>query len=281
MGAEYKQLIKPTLCKLCTKPFDDPNWIWERKYDGVRIIAHIGSTVKLQARSGSDKTLVFPDIDIQTTLPSIIDGEVISAHGLSFQDGIQPRVNRQEDIANMARKLPAKFIAFDILELEGKSLAMCPLSERKTILESVLITTSTSEVIDYSTSGTFMYHLAEEQGWEGIVGKDMNGIYEEGKRRWLKVKVWQYGEFWAVGFTNGTGKREGYIGALTLEDKAGIYVGEVGTGFTDHELSTFTSDIKERMARESITKIKVLIKYQERTSAGKLRFPVYMGRLSG
>ena len=140
-------------------------------------------------------------------------------------------------------------------------------------------TDPTSAAIDYSKQGILMFQEAELSDWEGIVGKDLNSVYEEGKRRWLKIKVWQSGEFWAVGFTNGTGKRGGLIGALILEDDYGNYVGEVGTGFTDHELLALTSEIREGISNESLTRLKVSIKYLERTNVGKLRFPVYLGRI--
>lgn len=261
--------MNPELCKLTTEPFCNPDWIWERKFDGTRIIADTNYHT-LTARSGSDKTEIFPELDISTTTSAILDGEVISADGLSFQECIQHRVNRY----SFTIDFPTKYMVFDIMEVDGEDICGLELSNRKDILSEILIPSATCQVVEYYNDGIALYKQAIDNSWEGVVGKNLRSLYEEGKRRWLKIKVWQHGQFWVVGFTNGTGKRSGVIGALELEDNNGNYVGKVGTGFNDLELMEIT-----KMASNS--KFKVDIKYLEYTNSGILRFPVYNGLVKG
>src|SRR4030042_1845698 len=92
------------LCKLIAKPFDDPNIIWERKVDGCRIKLHMDSHgLSLTARSGTDKTNQFPELQVmfkEQHMPITLDGEIVSATGLSFQEWNQRRFNRTKDIEN-------------------------------------------------------------------------------------------------------------------------------------------------------------------------------------
>lgn len=269
-------MIKPMLCKLRTKPFNDPNWIWERKWDGVRMLAFLtpGGGMRLQSRSGKDKTAMFPEIHAPVLGHAILDGEIVSADdSVSFQDFAQRRANRTEDVADMAKELPAKFMAFDILRL-NEDLQNTPLMHRKELLNRLRLEGNV-HVVETHRFGKALWEEAVANNWEGIVGKDLRGNYREGRRDWVKVKTWQNGTFYIVGFEFGAGKRTGLVGSLTLENKNGLPVGHLGTGFSDKQLGKLTM----LMMNQPNSRMPIKVQYQEYTNEGQLRFPSYKGGL--
>ncbi|GAI98086.1 unnamed protein product [marine sediment metagenome] len=242
-------MIKPMKCRDYPKPFSDPNYIWEPKYDGARILAQVNGTgYQLRARSGSDKTKQFPELEFKTRSPCILDGEVVWAgdpEGMHFSY-IQRRINRQNNIQQVQENFPGVFEVFDIIEEDmngiGINLRRVPLGERKTILENILIPSSNVLLAPYYSNGQQLFDMAKENEREGIIGKYLNAGYSEGKREWLKVKVWQEGDFLVVGYTEGTGWRVSTFGALILSDLKGNHVGAVGTG--DLMIGKENSDVK-------------------------------------
>ena len=262
---------------------DVSSCFWERKFDGARVIALVdGKNVSLQARSGSDKTSTFPELRIEARKSRVIlDGEVVSESG-AFSS-IQRRVNRVYDIELASKLLPVKYEVFDILEADGQSYLEESLENRKQLLQEVLVSTDNVGPTRYTEIGYDLWQEAIENSWEGIVGKKKSGIYEPGKRRWFKLKLTQEGEFLAVGYTQGTGKREEFFGALVLIDSNGKYVGQVGTGFDDILLKELTRD----MVREDspfkdnpieatwVKPFKVKVTFLEYTNDGILRFPAF------
>lgn len=278
--------IKPMLCKLATRPFNSPSQVWERKYDGVRILAYCDPDIPvlLMSRSGKDKTTMFPDIQPSVATPCILDGEMVSMdESLNFQEFSQRRGNRSYGIESIALELPAKYIVFDIVNEHMQ------LVDRHKLLCETLVETDNVQIATQYQDGIALFEVAKENAWEGIVGKDTHSVYEQGKRRWLKVKVWQEDEFWINGWTTGEGKRADLPGALCLSNDDGVEVGQVGTGFSNHELlrvlnnllirTDFSVDyhIHNKWLVEKGLRAK--IKYIEVTNDGKLRFPVYLGIL--
>src|SRR5687768_16179387 len=143
-GRKVQHYIAPMLAKESQDPFDDPDWIYEIKWDGYRAVAETGSSVKLYSRNGNSfeysYPLVFNELK-RIKKRMVLDGEIIvlNDHGLpDFQ-------LLQHYEANTHR--PIQFQVFDILALEGKSLVSLPLLERKKILQKNLKVT---EVIRYS-----------------------------------------------------------------------------------------------------------------------------------
>ena len=178
--------IKPMLAKGAPRPtgdeypaiFDDEDYIWEHKYDGIRILPTIdGQVTHLQARSGTDKTLIFPELHIETKVPAILDSEVISAQGLSFQDSIQKRMNRKHDIENMSKLFPSKSMVFDVLEVDGENIEHYSLLSRKMILADILIPTDNAELAPFSKDGKTLWTEVLAQGLEGLVGRTPHRLY--------------------------------------------------------------------------------------------------------
>jgi len=270
------------LCKLKTEAFDDKAWVWQRKHDGLRMRADIDAKagVRLTARSGADKTATFPEI-VQAlaftvdwgACPMTLDGEVVSADGLGFQDGIQPRVNLETGIDEAAERLPARYVAFDLLRAYGIDYSLNVLSFRRGMLD--IARPPCCGRPWSSDSGLWLFETAKAEGWEGVVGKRLDEPYMPHKRKWLKVKVW-VGEdgsevFKVVGWDDGRGRRLGMAGSFHLEDRNG-YVGHVGTGFDAAKLKNLSELVKTANYQ-----VYFKVKYLERTNAGRLRLPVYLG----
>lgn len=294
--------IRPQLCEIKTEPFNDPKYIFEIKYDGIRAISQVDkSGYKLWARSGTDKTSLFPDLDLKTRLPAILDGEIVCIKDGKFQfNAIQHRTNRLSGIEQAVRDYPATYMIFDVLELtepDGtvKNLRGMPLLQRKLLLEAVLVTSPNVQLAPQFTDGIKLFADMRAMGMEGIVGKHIEGTYQEGKRGWYKIKVPQTGQFVVVGHTQGTGWRASTFGALVLADMDMKYVGSVGTGFDNAEIDRIYARLKATEAAgypfardEHIGELALWIKpeiivkvnYLEKTNDGRLRFPSYKGMVN-
>ena len=286
------------LCKLRVAPFDDPLWRWERKLDGCRLRVDIDgrSGIGLTARSGADKTAQFPDVVQALALtvdwgaaPMILDGEVVSADGLSFQEFNQRRMNRTEDVALTAVELPAAYVAFDVLSAWGRDMEPRSLADRLVVLGQVR--PSWCKAPECSDSGVELFKRAVSEGWEGVVGKRLLEPYLPNRRAWVKVKLWHEGVFDCVGYTFGAGKREKLFGALVFQSEDGRLKSEVGTGFDDATLESLLGFMSGRRTSlmlvggampapvgVNVEPFKVRVKYCEVTNAGSLRFPVYLGK---
>ena len=282
--------ISPMLATLVDLPFTRPNWVFEEKYDGVRMLAYKeGKQVSLMSRNGIDRTSRYPEIEaaIQKLKPKTlcIDGEVVvfDARNVSrFQ------------LLQQGKGVP-KYAIFDCLYAEGSDLRKKALSLRRAALEQYVEPSGRlmlSTIL--SPDGLKAFQIASKRGFEGVVCKNLASFYiERRSREWLKVKVHQEDEFVIGGFTRPTGSRQ-YFGALLLgvysRNKL-IYTGKVGTGFDEKTLaslyrkfrplirpnSPFTSEVHERNATFLSPKLVAQLSFTEWTKDGKLRHPVYLG----
>lgn len=289
-------MIKPMLCERRPDPFNNDRYLWETKYDGIRIIAGVQGGYSLQARSGTDKTNLFPELNLETKVSAVLDGELVCyKEGKLVFNGIQHRANRINNVTLASREHPATYEVFDILMADGQDLQHLPLTKRKEILKSVLVPTNNVRVAPCYADGIFLFQEAMDNHTEGVVGKLKTGTYRQGKRDWIKVKAIQSGEFTICGYTEGTGWRASTFGALVLgkyHDDGFAYVGSVGTGFDEDEIrKLFTKMLSLRRSvcpfgrePEKATWIKpvidVLVQYLEMTGDGRLRFPSYKGMIN-
>jgi len=283
--------VSPMLATLVEEPFSRKGWVFEEKYDGVRILAYKeGNKVTLLSRNGIDRTSRYGAIAAElATLDSdtlLVDGEVVvfDVHQVSRFQLLQQGKGK------------AQYAVFDCLYKNGKDLRREPLVSRRQALE-LAINASAGAVrpaARLAGDGIAAFDRATKRGFEGVVGKDSSARYIEGRSRsWLKVKVNQREEFIIAGFTAPEGSRR-YFGALLLgsyhHDQL-QYVGKVGTGFDDEILgslhqrmkglkrakSPFASDVKEKSATFVSPQLVAEIAFTERTKDGKLRHPVYLG----
>ncbi len=278
------------LATLVDAPFNKPNWIYEEKYDGVRMLAYKeGSKVTLISRNAIDRTARYPKIAeaLAKLKPDTLalDGEVVIFD--------EDKVSRFQSLQKSDGR--PTYALFDCIYCDGKDLRKAPLSERRRALEqSVKPSANLMLSTRLDADGIKAFEIAKKKGYEGLIAKDLSSKYVSGRSpAWLKVKVRKEDEFVIGGFTAPSGSRH-HFGALLL----GIYthgkleyVGKVGTGFDEETLkslhkkfdslkrtsSPFGSDVRERDATFVAPKLVAQIGYTEWTSDGKLRHPVYLG----
>jgi bifunctional non-homologous end joining protein LigD len=286
--------LRPMLATLTDEPFDDPNWVFETKWDGFRAIAAARpGHASLYSRNGNDISRRYPAICEALTAirhQAVLDGELVAldAHGRSRFQLLQ-NVGR-----NHARLL---YCVFDLLYLNGKDLRGKTLLERKALLKRVL---PKSRLLLYSEhvvgDGIKAFNRAKRAREEGVMAKLASGRYHSGERtrEWLKVKASQEQEVVIVGFTAPRRSRK-YFGALLFavrEGKGWKYAGRAGTGFDAETLRSvhaklvpLISDqkpITEKvpdLARTTWVKPKLVaeVKFTEWTAAGEMRHPVFLG----
>ena len=284
--------VKPMLATLVGEPFHAPGWVYEEKYDGIRIIAaKDGARVRLVTRNLIDRTADFPEVAAAIAkLPAptlLLDGEVVV---------FDPKgVSRFQLFGADARRRPV-YVVFDILFARGRDLRALPLAERRAILEKEVRPGGPLRLAKRLASDGFKaFEMARERGLEGIVAKDAASTYETGKRSpaWRKVKVRAQEEFVIGGYTAPEGART-HFGALLIGAFDGgklRYAGKVGTGFTGKTLadlaqrfaplrrptSPFVDAPRMRDATWVEPELVAQIGFMEKTGDGRLRHPVFLG----
>ena len=286
--------VKPMLATLVGEPFQRAAWVYEEKYDGYRILAYKeASRVTLLSRNGKDRTETFADVahavQALATRTLLLDGEVVAFD--------RRGVSRFQLLQNL--KTPPRYAAFDCLYKDGKDLRRQPLSDRRAALEQVVKEKSGKNADVFlsarlSDNGLKAYQAAKRKGFEGVVAKDASSPYVEGRSRyWLKFKVRQEDEFLIAGYTAPEGSRK-YFGALLLGAYDGadvIYVGKVGTGFSQETLGRLYKKFqpliraeppvvtppRERNVTYLAPRLVAQISYEELTADRKLRQPAFLG----
>jgi bifunctional non-homologous end joining protein LigD len=237
------------LASLAERPFSDPRWLFEIKYDGVRVLAaRDDARVALYGRAGQDFTARYPEVvTALRALPLtrfVLDGEVVAldeAGRPSFQR-LQNRMHltRPADVERARSTVPVSAVFFDALALDGRDLRRLPLLERKACLALAVPARGVIRYGDHVVErGEAFYEAADEQRVEGVLAKRLDSRYTGGRtREWLKIKCHRRQEFVIGGWTDPQGAR-GLFGALHLgvyEDGRLVYVAKVGTGFDETTL---------------------------------------------
>ena len=292
----------PTLATLTDERFSDPDWIFERKLDGVRGLAFRDrDRIRLLSRNRLSLNNTYPEIvealAQQKTSRFVMDGEIVAFEGrrTSFAR-LQGRSGITDPTAARAAGIPVFYYVFDLLNVDGEDITGRPLLQRKRLLRN---TFSFDDPLRFTThrvkDGESAYRAACERGDEGVIAKLVESTYESGRsRHWLKFKCSRDQEFVVVGYTAPKGSRVG-LGALLLGYYDGadlLYAGKVGTGFDDATLRTLhdrlsrteqkTSPITGGAVRESGArwvrpKLVAQVAFGEWTRDGKLRHPRYLG----
>ncbi|MFO0704869.1 MAG: DNA ligase D [Candidatus Andersenbacteria bacterium] len=293
-------VMKPTLI---AEPFSDPEWLFEIKWDGFRGIAYVqsGTTarsrggsghLKLISRNGLDLLERFPEVaDVGSGLAArqaVVDGEIVAldTKGRSRFEGLKTGGKRS-----------LLYYVFDLLYLDGYDLRNVPLLERKALLRAITRPHPHLKYTDHiEGAGAQFFREVTKAGQEGMVAKEQTSRYESGKRTrtWLKIKQGLGQEFVIGGWQTGQGTRESVVGSLLLgvyQDKKLIPVGRVGSGFAQQELVQLTKRLKRlRVTRSPFTTpvgfravhfvrptLVAQVKFEEWTSDGQLRQPVFLG----
>ena len=232
--------VEPMRATLVREPFDDPDWLFETKWDGFRVEALVGGgRVEIWTRGQQDASRYFgrflePPTWIKARR-AIVDGEVVAFDGKGEPDFalLQQRIRQRTEPPADHRLV---YEVFDLLELDGESLLERPLEERTTRLREILRDDPRVRYSDHVVGrGREAFAAAQERGLEGIVAKDRHSPYLPGRRsdRWRKIKVRPEQELIVGGWTRGTGYAA-ELAALLVgvhEDGELRYVGKVGSGF--------------------------------------------------
>jgi bifunctional non-homologous end joining protein LigD len=306
------RFVEPMKAKLVEKPPATGDWIYELKFDGIRLIAiKDDEKVSLVSRNQNDLSARFPEIvEAIKNLPvneCVLDGEVVALdeEGRSSFQLLQAREME-------GRKSPIYFYAFDLLQLDGKSLVALPLEARKNVLEKLCAGAGDPRIRYSGAIGGDANQLLKEvqrRGLEGIIGKLRNSVYEPGRRSgaWFKLKCVNEQEFVIGGYTPPQGARK-HFGAILVgyhKDRDLVFAGKVGTGFTTKSLAALHKkfraeeragcpfvDLPSKQNGQWVLgitpsmmkkihwinpKFVAEIKFAEWTRDGKLRAPVFLG----
>lgn len=286
-------------------PFDSENHVFELKWDGTRCIAFVDrNNVRLQNRRLLDITHRYPEFQqLKKHLKvksAVFDGEIIV-----LKEGIPnfERLQQREHIEDIRRieilsgLIPAAYVVFDLLYLNGKSLLKKPLIERRDLLKELFPMSENVILSESYSEGRKLFKMALKKGFEGIMAKERTSPYLHGERSgyWLKIKKYFDIDAVVCGYLEGGGSRSGYFGSLILGvyDKGKlIHIGQVGTGLdkeTIKQLYRRLNSMKtDRPPFDTVPELKrrafwcrpeivVRVGYQEWTKDNRLRIPVFKG----
>ena len=293
----------PMLASPAEVPPPGEDWVYERKLDGVRLIAVRGEkNTRLYSRIQRDNSATFPEIVAALNVAAppglVIDGEVVAFDGEQTSFGLlQARLGINDARRSLAIGVPVVFYAFDVLTYAGRDLTQLPLRDRRRILaEAVTYVEPLRLSEERAGSGEVLLREACAAGWEGLIAKRASSRYEPGRRssHWLKLKCVREQEFVIGGFTVSSAAARTGFGALLVgyySDGDLRYAGKVGTGFDHKTLAAIRAALDELALPQSpfvdAPRAKdnrwvepclvAQVGFTEWTRDGKLRHPRYLG----
>jgi DNA ligase D-like protein (predicted ligase) len=224
MPSAFPEWVEPMAATLTQERFTGPEWIVERKYDGIRLLAFKnGNDVRLLSRNRLPQHLPSIAAAVAALPPSdvILDGEVTWSPS-----------TRDDDSARSGQAARSIYYVFDIMWLDGRSVMSQTLDERRALLARLPLRLPLQRVA--ALDGAAPWDTACREGWEGVVVKRRDSIYEHRRSpHWLKMKCEASQELAVGGFTDPQGARVG-LGALLVgyfEGDDFVFAGKVGTGF--------------------------------------------------
>lgn len=228
--ASFPEWLVPMAATLTQERFSGPDWVFEQKFDGIRLLAYKkGSDVQLFSRNHLPQNLPPVQHAIQR-LPHhelILDGEITWPGG------------------------KARYHVFDIMWIDGRNVTSLPLEERRELLAGLPFEEPLHRVVLVEDPSP--WERAQREGWEGVIAKRRGSIYEHRRsKEWLKMKCELSEKFLVGGFTDPQGKRVG-LGALLVgynKDDDFVYAGRIGTGFDTKLLL----DLRARLDKLEIEK---------------------------
>jgi bifunctional non-homologous end joining protein LigD len=264
------------LATLIDKPFDNKEWVFEVKWDGVRAILFLHKTKgisKIVSRNGKTITHRYPEI-IEAVKSSsaiiinckesiILDGEIVvlNKEGRPDFQSHQRRMNVDsiKDIEKLSHKMPATYYLFDILYIDGRNLQSLSFLERRKSLSDVIVQTMKNNnnnrirISDFvDERGIDIFQRIKSMDLEGIIAKNKYSKYIQGARstNWLKIKNIKSQDCVVIGYTRGEGNRQRYFGSLLLaiydiQEKELRFAGHTGSGFDLGQLNEIYSKFQQ------------------------------------
>lgn len=225
----------PMLATLVDKPFEDPGWLYEVKWDGYRALAFSNKgSVELKSRNNKSFNEKFYPVTAAVkswNINAVVDGEIVVVDKSGSTNFSSLQNWRSEADGSLL------FYVFDILWYNGKDLTSLPLIKRKQILKSLPKAEGIRISEDFRGSGIEFFETVKKIGLEGIIAKKADSLYYPGSRskEWLKIKANKRQEMVIGGFTRNEDSRKLFSALLVGAYEHGklIYSGKVGTGFND------------------------------------------------
>jgi DNA ligase D-like protein (predicted ligase) len=267
--SSFPEWLVPMAATLTQERFSGPEWIFERKFDGIRLLAY----------KNRDDVQLFSRNHLPQHLPAIQQAiERFPNHELILDGEITWRGGK------------VAYHVFDIMWLDGRNVTKLPLEERRDLLAQLPFVEPLHRVTVIEDSAP--WERAQREGWEGVIAKRRGSIYEHRRSKaWLKMKCELSQNFVVGGFTDPQGKRVG-LGALLVgyhQDGEFMFAGKIGTGFDTQMLLNLRTQLdKLEIEKPPFTKaiglprlrahwvrpeIVVQVGFIEWTVHGKLRHP--------
>jgi bifunctional non-homologous end joining protein LigD len=296
--------LEPMLAEIGDVAFTRPDWVWEPKLDGYRVLAFIdGTDIRLRSRRGLELAPAFPglveELRKQAAGSMVLDGEIVAfdADGRPSFNVLQnrARLKAPADLKAAEQTVPVVLYCFDLLYFAGVDLQQAPYHERRRYLSQCLLPTPRVQLVHASQDGVALHEAALRSGFEGVIGKRRDSRYEAGRRSgaWLKVKPTRSAEFVIGGYTKGKGSRAS-LGAILVGyfDKGKLlFASHVGSGFDDRTLKEVQKKL-EPLKRATCPfagkpelpnpttwvepTLVAEVKFQAWTEDGHLRAPVFL-----
>lgn len=291
----FPKSVKPMLATLVDQPFDRPDWLFEIKWDGFRAIGEVeNGAVRLYSRNMLSFADRFgPVVSALEDLghDAVLDGEIV-ALDREGKSQFQLLQNYQRTGAGHLA-----YCVFDVLYLDGRDMRGLPLRERKKKLARLIKDGAVLRLSDHvEEDGIAFFKALTERGLEGMIAKNAASLYREGERSldWLKIKARRQQEVVIGGYTDPRGSRQKF-GSLILgiyEGKDFVYVGHAGGGFNAKSLEFVYAKLKpleqivcpfKRRPKTNAPahwvkpKLVCEVVFQEWTSEGLMRMPVFLG----
>jgi bifunctional non-homologous end joining protein LigD len=265
----FPEWLVPMAATLTQERFSGPDWVFEQKFDGIRLLAYKkGSDVQLFSRNHLPQNLP----PVQHAIQRLPHGELILDGEITWPGG------------------KARYHVFDIMWIDGRNVTLLPLEERRELLAGLPFEEPLHRVVLVEDPSP--WERAQRQGWEGVIAKRRGSIYEHRRsKEWLKMKCELSEKFLVGGFTDPQGKRVG-LGALLVgynKDDDFVYAGRIGTGFDtkllldlrarldklEIEKAPFTQAVGLPRVRAHWVKPEIVVQvgFIEWTVHGKLRHP--------
>ena len=296
MDLFQKKDIKVMLISEEKEAFDDKNYIYELKLDGIRCLAYIDKNSVDLRNKRNDKVLFrYPELsDIYKQLNctnAIFDGElfILKDNKTDFYE-MQRRslMSDKFKIELASKNLPVSFSAFDILYKDNQQLTDIPLIERKEILQNSVKENDRISTTRYiETEGKKLFELTTHNELEGIVAKKKDSKYYFGKRTkdWIKIKNYEDDDFVICGYIEKEANITSIIVAKYNQQNKLIYKGHVTLGVSNQALKIIKSqeilaaplfDTKDNTIW-IVPNLVCTVKYMHKTESGGIRQPVFKG----
>jgi bifunctional non-homologous end joining protein LigD len=283
--------LQPMLAETADAPFNKPEWMWEPKLDGYRVLAFVDADgVSLRSRKGLEMRESFPRLVAELHKQGAC-GMVLDAELVAFDAQGRPSFNA---LQNANPSTAAALVCFDLLHFAGVDLREAPYADRRRYLAQCLMPSPLVQIVHAVDDGVALHAAAVASGFEGVVGKRRDSRYEAGKRSkcWLKVKPMRSDEFVIAGYTRS--KRSRDLAALLVGhwDRGKLrFASHVGTGFDEPTMKALKARLDALACKDCPfdetpelngvpvwTKPEIVaeVSYQGWTEEGRLRAPVFL-----